>query len=398
MLLHKKTREQLDINIKDSVVIIDEAHNLLDTIASIHSAEITTDQLQCVNQQLFAYKTKYIDRFSTKNLLRLNQLISIANRFVKFMTKSVENIAPSDATDKSEFTSKMIFTHDLLDDLNVPYGNLYEILKFCDETRLAQKISGFALRYTDLEVILKPANDKPKPNHKTYLKQLVEKQQQQMNQIKKKKTANENAVEEAKPTEKPSENVNRLGSASVIRTFLCFLETLLDRSTDGRILISKHRTLSSKSFIKFLLLNASDPFELLVKECRAIIVAGGTMQPTTEFTTQLFQNFQQRIDEHFYGHVVASEAILPLVVSKGPKSSSFLFNYANRGNTNMVSLIIKIHFIYSRKKKSLKIEMKSNGGKKNYGPMLMANASFCGSWLNCVCKFNNFNFNALTPI
>lgn len=325
MLLHKKTREQLDINIKDSIVIIDEAHNLLDTIASIHSAEITADQLQRVHQQLSAYKTKYFDRFSTKNLLRLNQLISIASRFAKFMTKSDGLKDTAEAS--GEFSSQMIFTHDLLDDLNVAYGNLYEILKFCDETRLAQKISGFALRYTDLEVILKPPEiETAKQKQLTYLKQLLEKNQ---NKDKKKSNVPEVKVEPVKP----------VGSASVIRTFLGFLETLLEKSTDGRILISKHRTLPSKSFIKYLLLNASDPFEALVNECRTIIVAGGTMQPTTEFTTQLFQNFQQRIDEHFYGHVVASEAILPLVVAKGPRNSSFLFNFANRANTNMVSFV-----------------------------------------------------------
>lgn len=337
MLLHKKTREQLDINIKDSIVIIDEAHNLLDTIASIHSAEISADQLQHVHQQLTAYKTKYFDRFSTKNLLRLNQLISIANRFVKFILSVTE--AKNDKSSKNEpiqgdFTSEMVFTHDLLDNLNVSYTNLYEILKFCDETCLAQKLNGFALRYTDLDVILKPPTQKPKQNHSTYLKQLVEKQ---MNEDKKQKPAQ---AEASKNPDKPTENnTNRLGSASVIRTFLGFLETLLEKSSDGRVLLSRHRTLPSRSFLKYLLLNASDPFEALANECRAVIVAGGTMQPTTEFTTQLFQNFQERIDEHFYGHVVASESILPLAVAKGPRNSSFLFNYANRGNTNMVRLI-----------------------------------------------------------
>jgi chromosome transmission fidelity protein 1 len=44
-LLHKQTRESVGIKLKNSVVIIDEAHNLLDTIAHIHSSEIRGDQL-----------------------------------------------------------------------------------------------------------------------------------------------------------------------------------------------------------------------------------------------------------------------------------------------------------------------------------------------------------------
>lgn len=337
MLLHKKTREQLDINVKDSVVIIDEAHNLLDTIASIHSAEITSTQLECVHQQLNAYKDKYLDRLSTKNLLRLNQLISIANRFTKLITRPAvsKNTKPSQETSQIEFTSEMVFTHELLDELNISYVNLFEIINFCEETRLAQKVSGFAMRYTNIEIAAKPAAEQQKPAHLSYLQQLSEK-------LAAKNTKKSTGAQKPEPVESPkpqetNDNTQRLGSASVIRIFLSFLETLLEKSTDGRILLSKHKTTSSKSFMKYLLLNASEPFESLVNECRAIIVAGGTMQPTVEFKSQLFQNVAERIEEHFYGHVVSSEAILPLVVAKGPRKSSFLFNYANRGNTEMVS-------------------------------------------------------------
>lgn len=331
MLLHRRTREQLDISIKDSVIIIDEAHNLLDTIASIHSAEISAEQLQCVHQQLTAYKTKYLDRFSVTNLLRLNQLISIANRFTKLMMKPTADSTRKDTQcSSSEFSSEMLQTHDLLDEMNIPYGNLFEIIKFCEDTRLAQKLSGFALRYANMEVILtKPEIRKAqKPAHLSYLQQLSEKISN-----KNQKTEPSEEVAEVK---KPTENTNRLGSASVIRFFLAFLEKLLEKSTDGRILLSKHRTIQSKSFIKYLLLNASEPFESLVNECRAVIIAGGTMQPTTEFKTQLFQHCIPRIEEHFFGHVVSSDAILPLVITKGPKNSNFLFNYANRGNNKMV--------------------------------------------------------------
>lgn len=340
MLLHRKTREQLDINIKDSIIVIDEAHNLLDTVASIHSAEINADQLQQVHQQLCAYKKKYFERFSTKNLLRINQLTSIANRLVKFVLTPSKT---SNSNPQSEFESNMMLTHQLLDDINVTISNLNEILKFCDETRLAQKLSGFALRYANEVVVSKPAIEKPRQTHTSYLQQLSKIQLDKNAKGKLNKKEVETAIEE----EKPIENQHRLGSASVIRIFLTFLETLLERSTDGRILISKHCTLQSKSFIKYLLLNASGPIESLINECRSLIIAGGTMQPTCEFTTQLFQNFTERIDEHFFGHVIAAESILPVTVSKGPRNSSFLFNYANRGNKDMVSFRFVYIFIFS---------------------------------------------------
>lgn len=45
MLLHQATREACGIQLKDNIVIIDEAHNLIETISNIHSVEITGGQV-----------------------------------------------------------------------------------------------------------------------------------------------------------------------------------------------------------------------------------------------------------------------------------------------------------------------------------------------------------------
>ena len=46
-LLHAPTRKAVGISLKGNVVIIDEAHNLLDTISNIHSVQITGTQVSC---------------------------------------------------------------------------------------------------------------------------------------------------------------------------------------------------------------------------------------------------------------------------------------------------------------------------------------------------------------
>lgn len=337
MLLHKKTRDQLNINIGNSVIIIDEAHNLLDTIASIHSADITMDQMQQAHRQLVAYKVKYLTRFSTKNLLRLNQLISIANRLVRFLAGPS---ASQSRDSRTEFSPQLILVHELLDEVNISVNNLFEVLSFCENTRLALKVGGFAIRYAnDAGVVIQKEEPKSKQTHTTYLKKLAEKQQSS------KSTATPIAAN-APPKEVNVENVPALGSVSVLRILLAFLECLLEKSQDGRILLTRHRTLQSKSALKYLLLNPSGPFDALCRECRALIVAGGTMQPTVEFKAQLFAGFSARIEEHFFGHVVAAGAVLPLVVAKGPRASPFLFNFNNRNNTDMVRSQFLIHEIF----------------------------------------------------
>lgn len=76
-ILHKSTRLACGINLEDSVVIIDEAHNLLDTISNIHSCIITGHQLACSHSQLVQYKERYHSKFSPFNLLYLNQVCDI---------------------------------------------------------------------------------------------------------------------------------------------------------------------------------------------------------------------------------------------------------------------------------------------------------------------------------
>lgn len=276
MLLHRKTREQLDISIKESVIIIDEAHNLLDTISNIHSAELNFGQLQRAHQHLCAYKEKYFARFSTKSLLRLNQLISIANRLIKRMT-SKQNTA-GDAWSKtqstSDFSSEMIFVHEFLDDANISTFTLYEIMKFCDETRLAQKLQGFVKRYGNEIVTNADKEVKPKQTHTDYLKRLSEQKINESKSKKSAKNANESGaanvvVEQEGEKDKDLFNENAT-SASVIRLLLNFMECLLEKSTDGRILLSFNKLQQSKSSIKYLLLNPSAPFEEFLRECRAV--------------------------------------------------------------------------------------------------------------------------------
>ncbi|GFY97034.1 RAD3-like DNA-binding helicase protein [Actinidia rufa] len=51
-LLSKSSRESLGLNLKNSIVIIDEAHNLADSLISMYDSKITLSQLERVHSQL----------------------------------------------------------------------------------------------------------------------------------------------------------------------------------------------------------------------------------------------------------------------------------------------------------------------------------------------------------
>lgn len=44
-LLHSATRETLGVKLKDCVIIIDEAHNLVDTVSNIYSCQVSVTQV-----------------------------------------------------------------------------------------------------------------------------------------------------------------------------------------------------------------------------------------------------------------------------------------------------------------------------------------------------------------
>lgn len=86
-LLHKATREANGIKLKNNVVIIDEAHNLLEALAQMHNVEIGYPHLYHSLNQLKSYKNKFNTRLSAKNLLLINQLIFVLSQLLLLLGK-----------------------------------------------------------------------------------------------------------------------------------------------------------------------------------------------------------------------------------------------------------------------------------------------------------------------
>ena len=79
-----------------------------------------------------------------------------------------------------------------------------------------------------------------------------------------------------------------------------------------------------------------------------MIVAGGTMQPLSEFRDQLFKaagGDPQRIMHFSCGHVVSPENILALAIGAGPSGKSFDFSYVSRAAPDTVTKF-PVRFIF----------------------------------------------------
>lgn len=315
ILFSKATREQCGIDLKGNIVIVDEAHNLMDTVSQIHTATVTLEHLRTCHSQLMNYKMKYVRRFAAKNLLKFNQLIFIVKQLKKFL-------------EANEEAFKAFELYELLCDASIDNIDLPDILKFCEQTRFAQKIHGYSKVHMKQEMEVAAAESLKKNATKNLLLELHEKS--------KKKNSEKRPVEAEN-----QENATEEHQTNVIRIVIQFLECLAQRYDGGRILVNQDEATKATS-MKFLLLDPSDPFKAIISDCRSIILAGGTMKPTNELTEQLFKNCKERVEVHSFGHVVSSKSILPIALSHGCSGKEFMFTHANKDSQIMVNLQIDL--------------------------------------------------------
>uniref|UniRef100_A0A182VWI0 DNA 5'-3' helicase n=1 Tax=Anopheles minimus TaxID=112268 RepID=A0A182VWI0_9DIPT len=342
LILHRSTRQQSGIDLRNSILIIDEAHNLLDTIAAIHSQELRKEQLQQAKLHLSAYKARYFSRFSTKNLLRINQLIFIATRLGKLLSH--------DGTTPKVRSSRMFETQELLIEADIFNLNLSDILSFCERSRIAQKVHGFAQSSPRelLEQDVPPVRGKVGTTSKgstSALKSLIKNLEDDnkckalMKQGGRSTTKQQTKSEVVAVVDQENDHQKQTKSPIInaIRPLINFLECLMeDGGGDSRVLLSFNEKDPSQTAMKYLLLNPGARFEEIVQSCRSVVLAGGTMQPTEELTEQVFRHYRERVTIRSFPHVVPKDAVLPIAIGRGPSGKEFLFNFINKQNMEML--------------------------------------------------------------
>ncbi len=85
LLLQKSARDALGINLKGHVVIIDEAHNLMDAISGIHGAEVSLKQLKRGRTQLGIYLQKFRKRLKGKNRVYIAQVVRVIDSLIGYL-------------------------------------------------------------------------------------------------------------------------------------------------------------------------------------------------------------------------------------------------------------------------------------------------------------------------
>ncbi|NXF17795.1 DDX11 helicase, partial [Rhodinocichla rosea] len=318
MLLHEPTRNAAGIKLKDQVVIIDEAHNLMDTITCIHSAEVSGSQLCCAHSQLSQYMERYRKRLKAKNLMYIKQILYLLEQFVAMLGGNVNQNPGSQAVSQTGTVLKSI--NDFLFQSQIDNINLFKVQRYCEKSLISRKLFGFVERYGGPASAVKTNKENQKlAGLQDFLL-----------------TLQQGSDKEGDPPVEAEHD--QLRTASPLMQIEGFLSALTNANQDGRVILNRQGTVGQSS-LKFLLLNPAVHFAKVVEECRAVIIAGGTMQPVADFREQLLCCAgvdPARIVEFSCGHVIPPENILPIILCSGPSNQQLEFTYQTRDLPQMM--------------------------------------------------------------
>ncbi|NWV26743.1 DDX11 helicase, partial [Origma solitaria] len=318
MLLHEPTRNAAGIKLKDQVVIIDEAHNLIDTITCIHSAEVSGAQLCCAHSQLSQYMERYRKRLKAKNLMYIKQILYLLERFVATLGGNVNQNPGCQAVSQTGTVLKSI--NDFLFQSQIDNINLFKVQRYCEKSLISRKLFGFVERYGGPASAVKTNKENQKLSGlQNFLL-----------------TLQQGSDKEGDPPVEAEHD--QLRAASPLMQIEGFLSALTNANQDGRVILNRQGTVGQSS-LKFLLLNPAVHFAKVVQECRAVIIAGGTMQPVADFREQLLGCAgvdPARVVEFSCGHVIPPENILPIILCSGPSNQQLEFTYQTRDLPQMM--------------------------------------------------------------
>lgn len=140
LLFTKDGRASINIELKDSVVMIDEAHNIYDTIIQMNTVTLSIEIIQKYYDAFIKYKSKYEKRLTENNMENIKNIINILKYLVMFMSKVIIVEKGDDMSQEDEYLSKV---PDFLIKSGLMDYKMLNIDEYIRESRLTLKLEGF---------------------------------------------------------------------------------------------------------------------------------------------------------------------------------------------------------------------------------------------------------------
>lgn len=318
LLLQKSARDALGIKLEGNIVIIDEAHNIMDAVANVHAAEIKLSELRRARQMLAVYVKRFGKKLKGENRVMVAQVGKVIESLSEWLNGTLNDNSTGKGSEQG-----IADTNSLLKARGADQINLYGLMRYIQDSKLAYKVESYASHVEE---------------------------------------------EEQATTTAGSTKANSWGGASspVLHTLVSFLTALTNLSTEGRVFYERIKPTTTttpahshnnegsgaiKGDIKltYLLLSPTYAFSSVASSARAVILAGGTMSPFEDYKNHLFPNLSpEKITTLSCGHVIPASNLCVWTLGStrpaatittsqgGSGQDSFEFSFSKRSDKNMI--------------------------------------------------------------
>jgi chromosome transmission fidelity protein 1 len=318
ILFSKQARESLGIDLKGSVVIVDEAHNIPESIRSMASQKIDLVCIERCERAIGAYVRKYEGRLGGKNLeycLGIKRVVEGLGSYLRGDDTTSTGTTASTGTTDNEETKKeqpestLLGLTEFMFLIKCDNINLCKLDRYITRSELNKKLLGF---------ITAAAGGK----------------------------SNRGDV-----TDENSDYVSK--HISPLAGIHQFIQRLSGSSADGKVVVSRPKYSAVNPVhpsVRYFMLNPSTPFSEVVEEASTVILAGGTLRPFAHIASELMpmktdlaaaaladsRDYDTPVTEGsgmtFFScdHVVPRENVHCLSLSHGPDGNLLEFSFANR--------------------------------------------------------------------
>lgn len=288
LLLQRTSREALGLSLRNHIVIIDEAHNLMDAIAGIYSVTVTLSQLQQARAQLTVYLQKFRNKLKGKNRVYVAQTVRILDSIISYL-QSI-NMKPGSSEGLADMVS-------ILSGKGVDQINIFKLNMYLQDSRLARKVDGYTA-YVDRTAVNNASNTVD--------------------------GSGSTALQQG-----PRQNI------PVLTHVQAFLLSLMNPSAEGRFFYSKED--DSNVSLRYMLLDPTFHFKDIVEEARAVVLAGGTMSPMSDYEQHLLRYLDpSAIMTLSCGHVIPATNLLAVPVVQTSRGDEFSFTFENRNKDKTI--------------------------------------------------------------
>lgn len=284
LILSQAHRQALGIDLSQSVIVFDEAHNIVDAVCEAHGASISGAALAAATKQLRQWAQRYGSRMSATNRSALKQVMQLLMGCATLVLQPGAEAKPAAAAGgvaagsgkASASGSTLISVPELMLRASCEHLRLHELSAWLRASGLPRKIRGHALR----------------------------------------------AAAQAGTT---------ATQPAAMFAVHAFIDALCSGGDDGQVLLQQVSTAGRSAGLKFVTLAPWAHFQSVVQQAHAVVMAGGTMAPTADVKQALVPHLApDAVREFTCGHVVPPEAAACAIVSTTVAGQRLRFTFSQR--------------------------------------------------------------------